>query len=508
MLILTTLFIGMFQIAAQPPVHPADNEPNWEVVLSRQFDLDMGRDLRNPADGTAPAGLFIQADKKKPVTFTPLIALGLESPVHAGWYPAGPKASDLPTDVAKARIELWSYAFKQPKSEMESGSFTPPPLKSGEVTFDPGGRPFGLWVSNEAFTDGGVFTQPALVARMNERLRAQPYKAMIYPTYDPKKKQAVPNSYIIGWEYSTNDDFQDAVTRIDNVRLLPAEPALPGVLKPGDAVKKLAGGFAFVEGPAWDFRNKVLYFSDIPRSQICSYGAGKAGAKYEYAGQTNGLMFDREGLLIGCEHGGRRVSHDVLGKAPRPLALTYRGKKLNSPNDLAIDASGGIYFTDPRYGDRSNMELDQEGVYYIAADAKDTEPKRLISDLVRPNGIALSPSGDYLYVVDNGAERIHRYKVTGNGSIDAGALIAHVPGPDGMTVDREGRLYITSVDGVSILDANGKWIGAIEVPEQPANCTFGGDDWSTLFITARTSLYAIPTQTRGWHIHLEGAPKK
>jgi sugar lactone lactonase YvrE len=427
----------------------------------------------------------------------------VETPTHGGWYPSGPGAGELPKDVAKLKIELWSYAYKQPAAQIDSDVPTPPPLASGDVTFDPGVAPFGLWVSNDTFKDGGVFTQPALVAKVNARLRAQPYKAMIYPNYDAKKHRAIANSYLVCWEYSTNDDFQDAITRIDNVRLLPGEPNLPGVLASGKTVKKLAGGFKFVEGPAWDFRNQVLYFSDIPDSEINIYSKGKAGLAKKYAGQTNGLMFDKDGRLVGCETAGRRVSRDLLSDHPQPIASQYNGKKLNSPNDLWFDANGGLYFTDPRYGPRDDLEQDKEAVYYVPPDGK---IKRVIDDLVRPNGLALSPAGDWLYVIDNGSDRIYRYKVSSPGSLGPAEMVAHIPQPDGMTVDKQGRLYIASADGISVCDASGKWLGAISVPEQPANCTFGDHDDDTLYITAQTGLYSIHTETRGWHVHLDGVP--
>jgi len=490
--------------AKQPAVARGPDEPDWRDVLRQQWGLNMDRDLRNPlAEGVAPAALFKRANPKKPVTFKPIIALGLETATRGGWYPAGPRAGDLPGDVRAAKRELWSYRYKQPKPQQQSGAFTPPPIESGKVTFDPGDQSFGLWVGNDKFNDGGVYTQPALVAQVNDRLKSQPYNAMIYPNIDAKSRRPIPDSYIIGWEYSTNDDFQDVVTQIDNVRLLPADPPLEGVLAAGAKVKKLASGFKFVEGPAWDFKHHALYFSDIPPQRIMRYADGQATVARENTRSANGLMFDRQGYLIACEHAGRQVSRGVPGEPLADVATHYKGKKLNSPNDLWIDASGGIYFTDPRYGKRDNLEQDKEAVYYIAPDRKVT---RIADELVRPNGIALSPDGRFLYVADNGADRLHRYPVTAPGKIGHASRIAMVDHPDGMTVDVAGRLYVTCRGGVWVLDANGKWLGMIPTPERPANCTFGGSSYRTLFITARSSLYAIETTTRGWHIHLDGPP--
>jgi len=490
--------------ARQPAVGPASNEPDWSLLLDRQFNLDMDRDLRNPVlEGASPAGLFKQVDAKQPVTFKPLIAFGLETKTQGGWYPAGPKAGDLPRDVLTIRKLLWAYTFKNSVDETKADQYAEPPLDLKTISFNPGDQPFGLWVANVQFDDGGVYTQPALVNKVNARLRSQPYKAMIYPRIDTQTHLLIPNSYIIGWEYSNNDDFQDVVTQIDNVVLLPADPPLPGIAAPEAEVRKLAGEFKFVEGPAWDFKHNALYFSDIPPARIMRYTGSRVTVALENSQQSNGLMFDRDGNLIACEHGGRRVSRGQPGKLGADIVTHYKNKRLNSPNDLWIDAEGGIYFTDPRYGKSDDLEQDKEAVYYLASDGT---VRRIIDELKKPNGIALSPDGKNLYVIDNRDNLLCRYQILTPGTIGPIQRIALVDHPDGMTVDIQGRLYITSRFGISVFDRNGKWIGLLSTPEQPANCTFGGPGWHTLFITARTSLYAVSTLTRGWHVHLDGPP--
>lgn len=489
-------------LAAQPKVAPGPGEPNWWDLLRERWDLDMERDLHNPLrDGTAN-GVFERVDKGKPVTFTPVLALGLTTATRGGWYPA---AGEVPAENAGAgRLELWTYAYKHPAEEMTSGKFTLPPLSAGGTAFEPEG-PFGLWIGNDDFDDGGVFTQPERVARVNQRLKAQPYKAMIYPLRDREGKQMVANSYLIGWEYSTNDDFQDVVTRVDNVRLLPADPSLGGILPRGSKMEKLAGGFAFTEGPTWDRQRNCLYFSDIPPAHIVRYQDGKPEVINGESGGSNGLMMDKDGSLIACEHQGRRVSRTAEpGRPAETIVDRYQGKRLNSPNDLWLDEAGGIYFTDPRYGSREDLEQDKEAVYYIAADKTIT---RIIDSLVRPNGIALSPDGKTLYVVDNGAAELHAWKIESPGKLGAGRRIACVAHPDGMTVDSSGRLYVTGTGGVWVLDGDGGWIGLIPTPEHPANATFGGSGGKMLFITARLSLYGIVTTAKGWHVHLDGVPK-
>jgi len=507
LLLAAILLFTMGSVASgrQPKVSPAQNEPDWSRILE-QSGLDLDKDLRNPLlDGVTPTGVFRKADPKKPVVFTPIAAWGLETPTHAGWYPAGPTVTHIPPYVDRVRRELWTYAYKQPPAEIRKNVYTPPPLKSGAVEFDPGDKPFGLWVSNEGFADEAVYSQPALVFKTNARLKNQPYKAMIYPCCDVKADKLVPDSYLIGWEYSTNDDFQDAVTRIDNVVLLATMPLLKGVLVEDAKVDKLAGEFKFVEGPAWNLKDEALYFSDVRAAHIVRYAHGKTEVANAASGQSNGLMFDKQGMLVACEHGGRRISRAVAGQPGEEIVSHYQSKRLNSPNDLWIDPEGGIYFTDPRYGPRDDLEQDKEAVYYVSTDKRIT---RIIDDLVRPNGIALSPDGRLLYVLDNGADKLYRYEVRSPGRTGQGERIAYVTHPDGMTVDRQGRLYVAGRGGVWVLDAGGKWLGLIETPEEPSNCAFGGQGWHTLFITARTSLYAIDTLTRGWHVHLDGVPGK
>lgn len=514
----TTVILTSAALAAgpkfvQPKVNPGPKEPNWVDVLKQQWGLDMDRDLRNPLiEGATPACQFKKAGKG-PVTFTPIIALGMEKTTRGGWY----KVEQLGAAQTATCVDAWAYSYKQPQTEMKSGQYTPPKLESSTTSFDPGDAVFGLWVSNDALKGEKVYADPRMVASTNTRLKAQPYKAMIYPNVDVKTGKFIANSYIIGWEYSTNDDFQDVVTRIDNVKLLPS-PVLPGIIDGTTyrtaTAKKLAGGFKFTEGPTWDFKNNALYFSNIPPSQIIRYKDGKAEVANANSNQSNGLMIDKSGALIACEHKGRRVSRAAAaGEPAKTIVDNYQGKRLNSPNDLWIDDTGGIYFTDPRYGSRDDMEQGKESVYYVSQDQGNSLPSprftitRIIDDLVRPNGIGISPDGKTLYVIDHASDCLYRYPILSPGKIGKGERIAYTPWPDGMTVDREGRLYIASDEGIIVLAPNGKWIGVITVAERPANCTFGGKNYSTLFITACKSLYGIETKTRGWHVHLDGAPK-
>ncbi len=211
------------QEPAQPKVAPGPNEPDWAAILRDHYGLSMFADLKNPVKSTTEStpGLFRRSGPG-PVVYTPVIALGLETRTRGGWYIPAPSGS--PAD-RPARTELWSYVHKNTTDDLRTGKNLPPPLADGSKTqFDPGDRPFGLWVANDGLDEGGgVFTEPALVARWNRRLARQPYKAMIYPFREKSTGKIVPHSYLIGWEYSTNDDFQDVVCRVDNVELVEKE---------------------------------------------------------------------------------------------------------------------------------------------------------------------------------------------------------------------------------------------------------------------------------------------
>ena len=266
-------------------------------------------------------------------------------------------------------------------------------------------------------------------------------------------------------------------------------------------VRQVATGFQFTEGPAYHAPTKSLFFSDIRSNRILRLrdGAENVETFLEDSKAANGLMVNAQGHLIVCQGGARRLAQLNVGtKKLEVLAETFEGKKLNSPNDLAIDAVGGIYFTDPRYGNEEGLEQPVMGVYYRSPKGALT---RVIDDLPRPNGIRLSPAGDVLYVANPNRSQIVRYTVEGPGKLGKGSLFFQgeeqdARGPDGMAVDEQGNLYATYAKLV-VLSKAGKVRGRIHVPEKPSNCAFGGVDGKTLFVTARTSLYALPMRVRG-----------
>jgi len=261
----------------------------------------------------------------------------------------------------------------------------------------------------------------------------------------------------------------------------------------GAKVEKLADGFIFTEGPAVDAEGNV-FFTDIPNSRIHRWSTdGKLSTFRENTGRANGLFFDRDGNLLCCEGGARQLTSVTPDGKVNVLANDYDGKKLNSPNDLWIDPQGGIYFSDPRYGDMSDLEQDGFHVYYLSPDRK--KLMRVVDDMVKPNGVLGTKDGKLLYVADAGDGKTYVYKILGSGQLGERKLIAPV-GSDGMRLDEHGNLYLTR-GAVRIYSPSGESIGTIEVPEGPANVVFGGKDRKTLFITARKGFYAIPMKVRG-----------
>ena len=265
------------------------------------------------------------------------------------------------------------------------------------------------------------------------------------------------------------------------------------IVAPDAKVQKFAGGFKFTEGPAVDAEGNI-FFSDIPNNRIHKWSpAGGLSTFREDSGGANGLFFDKTGNLIACEGGRRRlVAITPQGKII-VLADNYKNKRLNSPNDLWITPAGGIYFTDPRYGGRDDMQQGGEHVYYLSADRK--KLIRVIDDMVRPNGLIGTADGKLLYVSDRGAKKTYVYKVNPDGTLSDKKFFAP-EGSDGMTIDNRDNIYLTT-KVVSVYDSAGNRIETIKVDEVPANVCFGGSDKQTLFITARTSLYSLQMQVKG-----------
>ncbi len=280
-----------------------------------------------------------------------------------------------------------------------------------------------------------------------------------------------------------------------------AHTAHAQIVPDGVTVEQVATGYQFTEGPAAG-PDGAIYFTDIPAMLILRFDpeTGETATFRENSGRANGLMFDHQGRLLACEGandgGNRRLSRTEPDASITNLTDQWQNRKLNSPNDLVIDQQGGIYFTDPRYGKRADMQMDIEAVFYLAPDGTLT---RIIHDLQRPNGIILSPDEKTLYVADNAAKKIIAYDLTApdqpNNPRQFSGMGADLGGGcDGMTVDQQGRLYATGDEGIYIFNPDGTQAALIPTPQRPSNCTFANDS-QTLYITARTSLYRITLNT-------------
>jgi gluconolactonase len=263
-------------------------------------------------------------------------------------------------------------------------------------------------------------------------------------------------------------------------------------------MKQIAKDLQFTEGPVW--KDGYLLFSDIPADTIYKWTPdGKLEKFRSPSGNSNGLTLNRQGRLIACEHGNRRVSRTESDGTIKSLAEKYKGKRLNSPNDVVVKSDGSIYFTDPPYGVQDEQrELDFQGVYRIAPDGMLT---LAAGDFDRPNGLAFSPDEKVLYIADTARKHVKAFDVKSDGTLANSRVFADlsvdkVNGPDGMKVDVNGNLYVTS-GVVWIFDSAGKHLGDIAIPESPANCAFGGADYKTLFITARTSVYKVQLKIAG-----------
>lgn len=263
------------------------------------------------------------------------------------------------------------------------------------------------------------------------------------------------------------------------------------LVKEGATFRKLADGFKFTEGPALGPDGKI-YFSDIPNERIHVYDptTNETSVFREESGKANGLFFTPAGALIACEGGTRSLTRiDFEGKRT-VLASTFDDKKLNSPNDVVPDGIGGFYFTDPRYGNGDDREIDIEAVYYRDRAGKLTQ---VASDLVKPNGLIMSSDSRILYIADPGAETIFAYDVTEPGKIGNKRAIAPA-GSDGMTIDKLGNFYVTWKGEIIAFSPEGTELLRLPVPEGPTNCVLVG---KTLYVTARTGFYAIDLEVEG-----------
>lgn len=288
---------------------------------------------------------------------------------------------------------------------------------------------------------------------------------------------------------------------------------LPGgaaVLPPGAKLEKLWSEGSFTEGGALAGDGSIL-FSDIGNRIMRFDPATKKVTPFrDPSGRANGLIFDAKGRLIAAEGsntgGGRRISITEPDGTVRTLADRFEGKRFNSPNDVAIDANGHVYFSDPRYVGGEPRELDHESVYRIDPDGS---VHLLNTTATKPNGLAVSPDGKTLYVSDNGPKRsaLLALALTPEGEVSRPRVLkdfGNGRGIDGMTVTTAGRIVATAgggkLSGVYVYEPSGIPVAFIATPESPTNVEFAGPDHKTLYITAGKSLYRVDTLMTGFHL--------
>lgn len=270
------------------------------------------------------------------------------------------------------------------------------------------------------------------------------------------------------------------------------------IIAKGATVVKAGEGYSFTEGPAVDPEGNV-FFTDQPNDKILKWSPdGTVSVYMEGAGRSNGLYFDNNGNLLSCADLNNELWRIDKSKKVTVLVKDYEGKKLNGPNDLWVDAKGGIYFTDPfykrDYWTRTEKEIKKENVYYLSPDGKSLTVAA--SDFVRPNGIVGSGDGKILYVADINARKTYSFKINPDGTLTDRKLFTEM-GSDGMTTDNKGNLYLTG-KGVTVFDSSGKQIEHIDIDEPwTANVCFGGKSQKMLFITASKSVYTIKMKVKG-----------
>jgi len=271
-----------------------------------------------------------------------------------------------------------------------------------------------------------------------------------------------------------------------------------GVVAPGATLEKLAGGFAFTEGPTRDAKGDV-FFVDQPNDRIMEWSAdGKLSTFLQPSGYANGMCFDAHGNLIVCADEHNQLWSIAPDKSVTVLVTNFEGKYLNGPNDVWVLPDGGMYLTDPFYKrtwwDHTTMALTNEEVFYLSPDRK--KFFQVTADLRKPNGITGTPDGKVLFVSDIRAGQTWRYDIQPDGTLGNKTFICAL-GSDGMTMDAAGNLYLTG-KGVSVFDKDGKPVDHIDVPEKwTANVCFAGPEHKTLFITASGTLYSIALRVAG-----------
>ena len=290
------------------------------------------------------------------------------------------------------------------------------------------------------------------------------------------------------------------------------DPRFRDLTVPIAEVEVLFDGCRWAEGPVWFNDGGYLVWSDIPNNRLLRWvpdqGVGVFRADSNFA---NGNTRDRQGRLVTCEHGGRRVTRTEPDGRLTVIADAYLGRRLNSPNDVVVKSDGSIWFTDPTYGILSDYEghkaePEQDGCYVFRVDPASGEIAVVASDFVKPNGLAFSPDECELYIADSGLSHdpdgphhIRRFDVTSDNTLSGGDVFVEVTSgvPDGFRFDSEGNLWTSAQDGVYCFDTAGNPLGKIRMPQMVANLTFGGPKRNRLFIASTHTLCAVYVAVSG-----------
>ena len=311
--------------------------------------------------------------------------------------------------------------------------------------------------------------------------------------------------------YQTQFGIADAEARIKSVQS--SEPVkldvwnsrVRNLISPNATLDCLAKGFQFLEGPVWDNTRGCLFFRCSGNTKYRYTLDGRVSVYRKPSDNSNGHILDKQGRLVACEHHTRRITREV-GDDIEVIASTYKGKRLNSPNDVIMASDGSFLFTDPAYGLQPGLggpakaELEFKGVYRVPPQGG--EPILIADDFDAPNGLVLSPDEKKLYVIDSGKKHIRVFDVAPGWIITGGKVFVEVKDdsneiPDGMKIDVDGNIFTTGPKGIWIINNRGRLLGRINLPEVAANLNWGGPDRNILYITASTGLYRITTLTKG-----------
>ncbi len=289
------------------------------------------------------------------------------------------------------------------------------------------------------------------------------------------------------------------------------DPRFRNLIQKNARLRQLATGFEWTEGPVWFADHQHLFFSDIPANRMMRLTLdGQVSTYRQPSDYSNGNTRDRQGRLVSCQHGTRSVTRTELDGTRTVIADSYQGKRLNSPNDVIVQSTGAIWFSDPTYGILSDYEgytaePEQAARNVFRVDPTTGEVEAMITDFTQPNGLAFSADESVLYVAESGSSHdagvpsvIRSFKLDDTGRILSDDVFATIDRglPDGMRVDIAGNLWSSASDGIHCFYPDGTRLGKILVPEVVSNLCFGGVRGNRLLITATTSVYEIAVNAR------------